>query len=662
MPALTRAHARARAPLGVLAAVALALLGGAVPGGGAAAGGDAVAGSVTGSVAGPVAGSVSRPLTSARLPLTGPVADRAAGPVMRPVTRVGPGPDIAAWARHGRPHRLLVLRPGSVTMVERGVAVGRLSPGPGTITLGWLSAHTGPRWVEYKPGPHPTMRVRSAVLLAPGAALQIGRADGSVLLSAGANAASGTWIRGSRALLDIDGATLASTPPDGAGPVAGHVAGRPYLTMGEGGRMNIVNSTVTGFGRPRGAPSNESGVTWGKGSTGRAVRSTFVDNRTGVRLAKSRGVRLDRVTVTGSIDDGAVLDADRNSTVRGLSAVKNGRHGVVVSGLDNRELTGITTRANYDMGINATAQRGLTLTRPVSYGDLGGGIRLTSCAGCTLRRPVVHGVHGVHGEPRALDIVGPGSRVTVRAPELTGDADGIGIALEAGVAGATVSGGRVSDFQLGIAVAGSHVVVDGTAVRGGRTAISVHGPARQVTLRAMEVRGARIGITASETTRDVTLTGVRVSDMARSGLMSASPGLRVRGGSVTGCGTAVDLGGRAHLRKLSVSRSGRGVHVARGTRVDAVGLDVIAERKGVVTEAGAGLDLTDSRVRAPMALTGDGSVRRHGSTEISLPPFPWLGFAALIALGLAVLLQTVHQIRHRRTPPPRVAAHVRNTT
>jgi hypothetical protein len=89
-------------------------------------------------------------------------------------------------------------------------------------------------------------------------------------------------------------------------------------------------------------------------------------------------------------------------------------------------------------------------------------------------------------------------------------------------------------------------------------------------------------------------------------------------------------------------------------------LDVLAERKGIEVDRGGSLDLRDSRVRAPIALSGAGSVRRLGDTEVTLPPFPWLGFAALLALTLAIGLQTVHQVRHRRTPIPRVAGHVRN--
>ncbi|MEU6843791.1 right-handed parallel beta-helix repeat-containing protein [Streptomyces sp. NPDC046716] len=558
--------------------------------------------------------------------------------------RAGRDPDVAAWTRNGRPERLVVLRPGTIALVQRGAVVRRLYPGPGAVTPGWLAANAGAGWITYHPGRHPTMRVRAAILLAPGSALQIRPADGTVLLSTGRTAASGTWIKGSRALLDLTGATLRSTGP---GPA------RPYLAMGAGGRMDIVRSTVTGFGRA--GPAAQSGVTWGRGSTGRAVASTFRGNRTGLRLTGSRGVGLDRVTVTGSAEDGVVLNGDRGTTVRTLSAVAGGRHGVVVGGTDGRVLTGVTTRANRGTGIKATAQRRLTLTRPAAYGDGGGGIRLMSCASCTVRGAVVGAT------PAALVVLGAGSRVTVSEPDLAGDGSGTGISLAAGIDGATVRGGRATGFARAVEVAGARVVVDGTALDDCVTGVAVRGRAGPVALRGLDVRARRFGITASGTTRDVSLTGVRIGGTAVKGLSSASPGLRVSGGSVTGARTAVDLRGSARLDQLTVSGARRGVHLAPQARVTAVGLDVLARRKGVDAEAGARLDLTDSRVRAAVALSGDGSVRRHGATEISLPPFPWLGLAALVALGLAVLLQTVHQVRHRSTAPPRVASHVRNT-
>ncbi|WP_353943036.1 right-handed parallel beta-helix repeat-containing protein [Streptomyces sp. HUAS MG91] len=582
------------------------------------------------------------------MPTPVPVAPTRAPEVPAPgrteAARAGRDPDVAAWTRNGRPERLVVLRPGTVALVRRGAVVRRLYPGPGAVTPGWLSANAGAGWITYEPGRHPVMRVRAAILLAPGSALQIRPADGTVLLTTGRTAASGTWIKGSRAVLDLTGATLRSTGP---GP------GRPYLAMGAGGRMDIVHSNVTGFGRP--GPVAWSGITWGRDSTGSAVASAFRGNRTGLRLTGSRGVRLDRVTVTGSAGDGVVLNGDRGTTVRALSAVAGGRHGVVVGGTDGRVLAGVATRANRGTGIKTTAQRGLTLTDPVAYGDGGGGIRLMSCASCTVRGPVVRGT------PAALAVLGAGSRVTVSEPDLAGDGSGTGISLAAGIDGATVRGGRAAGFARAVEVAGAHVVVDGTVLHDCVTGIAVRGRAGPVALRGLDVQARRFGITASGTTRGVSLTGVRIGGTAVKGLSSASPGLRVTGGSVTGAQTAVDLRGSARLDRLTVSGARRGVHLAPGARVTAVGLDVLARRKGVDAEAGARLDLTDSRVRAAVALSGDGSVRRHGATEISLPPFPWLGLAALVALGLAALLQTVHQVRHRSTAPPRVAGHVRNT-
>ncbi|MGW5864795.1 right-handed parallel beta-helix repeat-containing protein [Streptomyces sp. NPDC055239] len=568
--------------------------------------------------------------------------------------RRGKDPDVAAWRRTGRPERLMVLRPGTIALVRHGTVVRRLFPGRGAVTPGWLSAHAGPGWVTYEPGKHPTMRVSTAILLAPGSALQIRPVDGTVLLTAGRTAASGTWIRGSRAVLDLEGATLRSVGVDDH-PAPGSAAGRPYLAMGAGGRMDVVRSSVTGFGRSGAARGGESGVTWGRGSTGRAVSSTFRGNRTGLRLTGARGVLLDRVTVTGSAKDGVVLNGDRGTTVRRLSAGTSGRHGVVVGGTDGRVLAGVSTAANRGTGIRATPQRRLTLTDPVSYGDGGGGIRLMSCASCTVRRPVVRVT------PTALAVLGAGSRVTVSDADLAGDGSGTGISLAAGIGAATVRGGEVTAFARGVEVAGSHVVVDGTVLRDSVTGVAVRGRAWQVALRGLDVQARRYGITASGTTRRVSLSGVRIGGTTVKGLSSASPGLRVSGGSVTGARTAVDLRGWARLDRLAVSGAHRGVHLAPRTRVTAVGLDVLARRKGVDAEAGARLDLTDSRVRAAVALDGDGSVRRYGATEVSLPPFPWLGLAAVAALGLAALLQTVHQVRHRRTAQPRVAGHVRNT-
>lgn len=561
--------------------------------------------------------------------------------------------DTGAWQRAGRPDRLMVIRPGTVDLLSHGVLVRQLYPALGALQLSWLAANSGQEWISYAPGDHSTAVVRTAVLLSPGTTLRIGSQTKTVRFAAGTTAAAGSWIRGSNATLDIRDTTLEAVGPAGSGPVPGNAQGRPYLAMGSAGRMDLTGTTVDGFGRTGPVPAQQTGVTWGRGSTGSAVNSTFTGGRTGLRLAGSTGVRLDTVTVKDAVEDGVILDADRGTSVTALTSQGNGRNGLAVGGTDNRTLAGVTTGGNGGVGVKATAQHGLRLTGPVSHGDHGGGIRLVSCAACAVDRPEVDGA------AVAVAVSGPGSQVAIGDPVL--DHGATGISLAAGIAGATVTGGTVSGFERGIAVAGSHVTVSGTKVSGSATGIAVYGQASHVALRTVTVSGGRFGATLSGTTSAVTLTAVRISGASSKGLSSASPGLRVTGGSVSGATTAVDLGAAADLRSLAISGTHRGVHLATGVHVTARDLDVLAERKGIETDRGARLDLTDSRVRAPIALTGAGTVQRHGSTRITLPPFPWLGFAALAALTLAVIFQSVHQVRHRRTPRPPVAAHVRNT-
>ncbi|MFF4402767.1 right-handed parallel beta-helix repeat-containing protein [Streptomyces sp. NPDC001480] len=568
--------------------------------------------------------------------------------------------DVAAWQRNGHPDRLMVVRPGTVALVSHGSVVKRLYPPYGPLPLSWLAVNAGQNWVGYvsgKSGAGKTVRINTAVLLAPGSALQMGRRTPTVLMTAGKTAASGTWISGSRATLDIDDVTLASATAGGTDPAPADLAGRPYLAMGAGGHMTISGTTVIGFGRGVGASARESGVGWGRSATGSATGSTFQGGHTGLRLAGSTDVALDKVTVKDSVEDGVVLKDDQGTTVRELTVEGSGGNGVTVGGTDRRTLSGVTTRDSHGAGVKAAAQRGLTLRATVSHHDSGGGIRLSSCVSCTVDKAVVD------GSPSGIEVSGTGAQVAVRDARLTagGDGPGAGVSLGADIAGATVTGGTISGYDSGVAVGGPGVRVAGTTVSGAGTGVKVYGRAHDVTLDSVTVRGGRAGVTASAGTKGVVLSGVRISGTSRKGLTSASEGLVVDGGSVSDTVTAVDLGAAARLEKLTVSDASRGLHLAAHVHAQGTGLDILAERKGIQADSGAWISITDSRVRAPTALSGDGTVKRLGHTEVTLPPFPWLGFAALVALTLAVLFQTIHQVRHRRTPRPRVAAHVQNT-
>lgn len=561
--------------------------------------------------------------------------------------------DLAAWQRTGKPDRLIVVRPGVVDLVRHGlIEARRRSPGVADVPMSWLAANAGPDWITQRGDDPSVVQVRAAVLLTPGTTLRIGRVTRKVLFTAGGSKASGTWIRGSRATLDIRDTTLAAVGSEG-GDLADDTPLRPYIYMGAGGRLDIKNSTVSGFGLSGRAPSRFSGVTWGKGSTGSAVGSTFQGNRTGLRLAGSTRVRLDDVTAKDSTEDGFVLNRDTGTSVTGLTARSNGRNGVTVGGTDGRTLSRVTTRDNKGIGVRATPQNGLSLIGADSGSDRGGGIRLLSCVNCTVSDATVQ-----HTKV-AVSVAGPGSRVTVNKARLTGGHTGISLGKD--IHSAAITGGTVGDFERGISVSGPQVTIAGTRIDGSRTGISVNGRAHGAALREVTITDSRTGVTAAATTTGVSLTAVQVKNASGKGLASASTGLRIKGGSISGASTAVDLGAPARLDGLTITQAHRGIHLARTVRATGTGLDVLAERKGIEADRGAVIAITDSRVRAPLAMAGDGEILRHGHTEVTLPPFPWLGFAAIVALLAAIALQTVHQVRHRHTPRPKVARHVRNT-
>lgn len=555
--------------------------------------------------------------------------------------------DLAAWQRTGQPDRLLVIRPGVVDLVRHGVLESRRFSGSGAIPLSWLVTNTGSEWIDRHGNDLSVVQIRAAVLLSPGSGLRIGAVTKKVLFTTGDSTASATWIRGSRATLDIRDTTLAATGPSGGTTV------RPYISMGAGGRLDITDSTVSGFGLTERASSRFSGVTWGKGSTGSAVGARFEGNRTGLRLEGSAGVRLNNVTVEHSLQDGVVLSGDTGTSAAGLTSRSSGRNGVVVGGTAKRTLSGITTGNSAGIGIRATPQNGLTLTGIQSHSDRGGGIRLLSCAECTITGAVVQGTQV------AVAVTGPGSRAVVKAPRLTGSRTGI--SLDEDIESATVTGGTVSGFQRGIAVSGPKVTVTGTRIENCLTGISLNGKARHAVLHDVRIDDCRTGMTASATTTDVSLTGVQVTNASGKGLTSASPGLRVTDCRVSGASTAIDLAASALLDKVTITGAHRGIHLTRGVRATGTALDVLAERKGIEADRGAVIDITDSRIRAPLALGGAGRILRHGRTVVTLPPFPWLGGAAILALLTAIALQTVHQVRHRHTPRPQVPRHVRNT-
>jgi hypothetical protein len=597
---------------------------------------------------------------------TGIVLTSAAAAAVVPATTSSPASrmnaarlDHALWSKVGRPVRLILIRSTSVDLVDRGILVDHQVSAVGTATIPWLVRELGGnRWITMPT--QQTAVLSAAVLLGSGTDLQIGPGVRRLLLAGGPAATSAAWIRGSRAELSFTGVTVGSVRAGGADsqPVPASWAGRPYVYMGAGGRLDVAGSTFEDLGRPRRprwATIGVAGVTWGTNSQGSVTGGRFEGNDVGLLLSKSVGVRLAQVTVEHSVFDGLVLSGDRATVMNGVDSRSNGGSGIAVAGQGVRRITSVSAMGNTAWGLTAVNQTGLILTSVQTGGNLRDGVRLVGCVRCTVTGLVAAGNHRA-----ALIISGASQAVTVTGAQLTGGQ--VGIAVLAGARAITLRNDVATDFsRFGIEVSAADVRILAAHVHRSQVGIRVYGPASGIVLAGVTVDGGRNGVTVARTPTAVSLSDVTITGVADKGVVSGSNGLRMTGGQISGGQTGIALLAPATLAGLDIDNVATGIHVGSGLAASATRVDVLAERVGIKTAAGSRLDLIDCQVRAPVALAGTGSVTRDSLTVLSLPPLPWLGFAAIGVVLVALILQTVHHLRRRSVVMPRTAARVRDT-
>ena len=223
-----------------------------------------------------------------------------------------------------------------------------------------LAAAAPPGWITVTGD---TLRLNAAVQLTSGTRLDI---DGvRTLEMAGGDAPqSAAFLATGRGRIQLRGVTVTSIDPTSGRAIAPAAAGRPFLRVSDGGSLVMIDSTVVDLGT--GAKPDRAGqpaIVFGRGSTGELTRVAVDRASTGVVLAASQGVRLQKVTVGDSTGDGIVF-ADRATALSGIRAERNGRNGVVVSGAaTSRPITGIATVGNRFYGV---AVAGRTTPRSVA--------------------------------------------------------------------------------------------------------------------------------------------------------------------------------------------------------------------------------------------------------------------------------------------------------
>jgi len=508
-----------------------------------------------------------------------------------------PGTRLAAPGPAAVPVRRLIIGANRVDVVLGGRRVSSVAVPPGPVEIGWLAGRVPAEWTSTDGA---TVRLTAELSLGRGAVLDVGPRVTRLELAGGATPVAAISVHGGT--LRLTGTTVASVDPGTGGPVPAGAPGRPWLSAGAGSQVEVRDSRVTGLGTGASGPRS-AGLFFGSGATGSVLRSTFADNGIGLVLAGSQAVSLDTVTVIGSALDGLRLGGDTATALRAVTSTDNGRDGISILGGEGRRLAGLHTARNGRAGVRASQPRDLTLTGLRSADDRETGLVLAGCQSCVVGHAVI-------------------------------------------------SGGRA-----GVQVGGRSATLTEVRVSGARVGVRLQGQATDTLLDRVTVSGGQDGVVATAGTRGLTVLGSTVTGVRGTAFSLASSELIVQGATVRDASVAALLRGDGRLADLRISGVARGLRVGARGRINAEEIDVAAGRTGIEVDRGGSLRLASSRVRAAQALVGQ--VDREGDNSIAVPRFPWFGLAGLMAVLLALGLETVHRAWTGRAEAPRAPDQLR---
>lgn len=555
----------------------------------------------------------------------------------------------AAWDRHGRPHRLVVVRPTSVDSLTDGQLTRRTPRGGAVVSLSALDAAVPSGWITMANG---TAQLGAMVVLSPGVTLEVGGGGiTTVQLLGGPNAADAAVLYSGSGRLDVHDVTITSLDPATGQPVAVG-AGRPYVYAAPGGRLDARDATFSDLGTAPTDPRDQPGIGFSAGSTGSLVRTTVQRGGTGVQLSGSSGVHLEALTVAESVGNGLVLQGDQGTTLTGVRAERNGENGVQVSGPSSaRPITGISTTGNGRFGLAVIAQDAPQITGVVTQADGTGGLQLSGD-----HSPVVTGYSAVDQPIGVLTHVSS-TNVTITQSRISGG--GRGLVVEKTTDGLALSGSTIERAQTGVSVGGRNVDLRDVLIGESQSGLRVERGAGNVSATALNVSGGQDGVVLIPGTTDIVLRDLVVDGVANSGVRTASPNAQILGGRISGSVTGIDAEAATTINGTEINDVKVGIRARSPEMVAADDVSVSAVSSGIDVEQGSPFLLTDSRVDALEAVQGDAEYQ--GLNTLSLPPLNVLGVIGIPLVVLALLLDQVQRFRQRhgggfdrRRLPPRL--------
>jgi len=585
-----------------------------------------------------------------------------AAPAPTPAASAAPSADATqrartAWETHGHPAALVVVRPTSVDLVDRGRLTRRVPRAGGAVTLAGLDRYLPRDWLSITDG---TARLSAAVVLTPGTALSVAAPVTTLQLAGGATPSDAASIYTGGGALTLRGVGVTSVDR-ASGQVMGAGPGRPFVLVSPGGRFTATDATISDLGTaPRDARAqadaeDHPGLDLHTGSTGSLVRTSVLRNGTGLKLDGTQGVRLEDVTVSGAAGTGLVLRGDRGTTMSRVRAEHNGAYGVQVVGPStDRAVTGISTTGNGGYGIGLEKQTGTRVTGVTTSGDESGGVELSQSTDVTVSElTTIDEPVGVFTHVNNTNVVLDRLAVTGGRRGVVVEKTTRNLTLQAStVRGATVAG---------IADDGKDIVLRDVTVSDSRTGLRVERGADGLTATAMAVSGGQDGVVAAAGTGRVVLQDLRADGVSGTAIRSASPDARILGGTITGGSTGIEVAAPTSISGTAIRLTDHGIRAQSPGLVHADAVDVDAVSVGIDTGEASPFLLTRSHVHALEAVRG--TLTAEGTNDLSLPPLNLLGAIGIPLVLLAVTLQAVAALHGRRfggdarrTPPALPAA------
>lgn len=553
----------------------------------------------------------------------------------------------ASWEARGRPNTMVVVRPTSVDLVTEGRLTRRLPRREGELTLTALDRYLPASWLSITDG---TARLAAAVVLTPRVTFEVDGTVTTLKLAGGATPPEAASLYTGGGRLVLHGVTVTSADRTFQQPLPSS-AGRPFIVVSPGGRLEATDVTISDLGTPPDNPADRPGVQFSAGSGGSLVRTSVLRNSTGLQLNGCQDVRLEDVTVGESIGDGLVLSGDRGTTMSGIRAERNGGNGVRVTGeATGRAITGITASGNGRFGIAAVDLAATEISRVATSDDGSGGLEVSRSHDLTVTdltaadEPI--GVFTHIGSTNTLL-----DRLTITGGRR-------GVVVEKTTKHLTVQASTITRARVaGIAVGGTEVELREVSVRDSRTGVRVERGASGVTAVGLRLSGGQDGVVATPGTTRLVLHNLTAYGVKNDAVRTFSPDARILGGTITGATTGVTAGASTTISGTSITLVNDGVR-ARSTgltRVD--GVDVHAIEVGINVAPGSPVALTGSRVHALEAVRGH--LTQQADNDLSLPPLNLLGAIGTPFILLALVLELVHTLRRRssgegarrRSPP-----------